>query len=188
MPMSERLQLVQRQLQRVLLRARDGLAKARDVTEELVALDVRGLVEPVVRRSLEAAVSLGQEEEGPREVPGLDSARALLVGLEVTSVSFVRDWVELLLEDEARVAAFTAPRGVWASLSWHDPTDLRPMLNYINQTVVDFQVDETSSAELTFEHENTFVVPLDDRARKGPEALHIVGVPTSERQRPMWIW
>ncbi|MDT4962676.1 MAG: hypothetical protein QOF87_2323 [Pseudonocardiales bacterium] len=123
-----------------------------------------------------------------RDVPGLDSARALLVGLEVTSVAFVRDWVELLLEDEVRVAAFTAPRGVWDNEPWQYPTDLRPMLNYINQTVVDFQMDETSTTELTFEHENTFVVPLDDQARNGPEAINIIGAPTADGQRPMWIW
>jgi hypothetical protein len=62
------------------------------------------------------------------------------------------------------------------------------MLNYINQTVVDFQVDEALTAELTFEHENTFVVPLDDEARKGPEAINIVGIPTGDGPRPMWIW
>lgn len=62
------------------------------------------------------------------------------------------------------------------------------MLNYINQTVVDFQVDEVSAAELTFERENTFVVPLDDQARTGPEAINIVGPPTSARRRSIWIW
>jgi hypothetical protein len=123
-----------------------------------------------------------------RDTPGLDSARALLVGLEVTSVAFVRTWVELLFEDEVRVAVFTAPHGVWANKPWRYPTDLRPMLNYINQTVVDFQMDETSTAELTFEHEHTFVVPLDDEARNGPEAINIVGASTSDRQRPMWTW
>ena len=123
-----------------------------------------------------------------RDVPGLDSARALLVGREVTSVCFVRDWVELLLDDDVRVAAFTSPRGVWASQPWQFPNDLRPMLNYINQVVVDFQLDEDLTAELTFEHENTFVVPLDDEARNGPEAIHVVGPSIGDGPRAMWIW
>lgn len=46
-----------------------------------------------------------------KDVPGLDSARALIVGLEVTSVAFVRNWVELLLDDEVRFAMFTVRAG-----------------------------------------------------------------------------
>jgi hypothetical protein len=123
-----------------------------------------------------------------KEDPGIASARALLVGREVRSVCFVRDWVELALDDDVRVAAFTAPRGAWAARPWAYPTDVRSMLNYINQTVVDFQLDEHSSAELTFSHEHTFVIPLDENTRGGPEALHVIGPSVAEGTREMWVW
>src|SRR6266496_3618050 len=125
---------------------------------------------------------------GGKEDAGVASARALLVGRDITSVCFVRDWVELALDDDVRVAAFTPPRGVWAARPWGYPIDLRSMLKYINQTVVGFQLDEHSSAELTFSHEHTFVIPLDENARWGPEALHIIGPSVAEGTRDMWVW
>ena len=63
------------------------------------------------------------------------------------------------------------------------------MRRYIGQTIDGFVVVEGKYAQLSF-WEHSFTVPLDDQSRRGPEALHVVGVEHDGKTdaRHMWIW
>ncbi len=64
------------------------------------------------------------------------------------------------------------------------------MLGYIGTVVVDgfrFVENEFLSVD---SGEHSFVVPLDDSSRRGPEAVSIVGVDADGRTgaMSMWVW
>jgi hypothetical protein len=63
------------------------------------------------------------------------------------------------------------------------------MLGFIGRTVDAFTFVEGKYAQLAF-GEDAFTIPLTDEARRGPEALQIVGVDEdglTDASR-MWIW
>lgn len=121
---------------------------------------------------------------------GVDSARELLVGREVSAVCFVRDYVELHF-DGPIFRALTAPFGMYGCTGWRLPgvSATGGLLRYIGLTVDDFVLLPRRYAQLGF-GEHSFAVPLDEDARTGPEALHIVGVDEYGRTdtRHLWIW
>lgn len=124
--------------------------------------------------------------------PGVESARTLLVGREVSAVCFVRDYVELHF-DGPIVRALTDPRGSWMAQhrGWQypDSDSVAVILNFIGRVVDGFTFIDGQYAQLSF-GEDVFTIPLTDDARRGPEALHIVGVDESGRTdaRHMWVW
>ncbi|MGW1607264.1 hypothetical protein [Streptomyces eurythermus] len=103
----------------------------------------------------------------------------LLKGLEVSAVSFVRDYVELCFDGPV-LRALSDPFGVYGGHAWHFPApgsgDL--MRCYIGKTVDGYEEDPERRLTLHF-GEHRFVIPLDDGSSLGPEAAHLVGVDES---------
>lgn len=125
-----------------------------------------------------------------REEPSVESARALLIGREVSAVCFARDYVELHF-DGPIVRAISNPLGSWASAhrGWHYPErdSATVMLRFIGRVVDDFALVAGKFAQLSF-GEDAFTIPLIDESRKGPEALHIVGVDDYGHPDPGQRW
>lgn len=124
------------------------------------------------------------------EPRGVSSARELLVGREVSAVAFVRDYVELHFDGPV-VRAISDPYGMYGCRGWRFPEGHAAdvMRCYIGKVVdgLRFVEDEYLAIDLG---EHTFIVPLDDDSRVGPEAVHIVGVDErggTDASR-MWIW
>jgi hypothetical protein len=123
---------------------------------------------------------------------GIASARDLLVGREVSAVCFVRDYVELHF-DGPIVRAISNPLGSWMARhrGWRYPEgdSATAMLNFIGRVVDGFTLIPDEYAQLSF-GEDAFTIPLTDAERRGPEALHIVGVDEDGRTdaHEMWIW
>jgi hypothetical protein len=124
------------------------------------------------------------------ESVGVESARALLVGREVSAVCFVRDYVELHF-DGPIVRAISDPYGMWGCGGWRFPAGdaANAMRRYIGQTVDGFEFVAGRYAQLAF-GEHSFTIPLDDESRWGPEAMHVVAVDDDGRtdSRHMLIW
>lgn len=103
---------------------------------------------------------------------------------------FVRDYVELHF-DGPIFRAISHPFGMWGCGGWRFPVGdaANAMRRYIGQTIDGFVVVEGKYAQLSF-WEHSFTVPLDDQSRRGPEALHVVGVEHDGKTdaRHMWIW
>ena len=119
------------------------------------------------------------------------SARALLVGHEVSAVCFVRDYVELQFDGPV-VRALTRPFGLFGGQAWRFPEghSMDRMRSYIGQVVDGFVLVPDEYAQLSF-GEHSFTIPLDGDSRSGPEALHIVGVDEDGRtdtRGGLWIY
>ena len=99
----------------------------------------------------------------------------VLVGLEMSAVSMVRDYVEFLF-DGPIVRALANPRGRLGDLDWQFPAEnaLSAMRLYIGRTITGVELREDENLTLEF-GEDRIVVPLDDESRPGPEAAHVVG-------------
>lgn len=119
---------------------------------------------------------------------------AMLVGLEVSAISFVRDYVEVLF-DGPILRALSEPYGHWQDAQWRfpEPGAVDVMRRYIGSTV--FSVDERPERRLAFESSTAtasgvFFIPLDEESRVGPEAAHLVGADAQGRPDlgQMWIW
>jgi hypothetical protein len=120
-----------------------------------------------------------------------DRPLQLLMGLEVSAVSFVRDYVELHFDGPV-LRSLSDPLGVYGGRRWQFPTpgSLELMRCYIGKTVDGYELDPDRILALHF-GENRFVIPLDSDTSGGPESAHMVG--TDESGRPsvrggMWIW
>ncbi|MBL1081806.1 hypothetical protein JK359_07390 [Streptomyces actinomycinicus] len=115
----------------------------------------------------------------------------LLMGLEVSAVSFVRDYVELHFDGPV-LRALSDPLGVYGGRAWRFPApgSLEFMRCYIGKTVDGHELVPNRTLALHFE-EHRFVVPLDSASSGGPESAHLVGVDESGRtsvRGGMWIW
>ncbi|RPE47045.1 hypothetical protein EDD90_10466 [Streptomyces sp. Ag109_O5-1] len=115
----------------------------------------------------------------------------LLVGLEVSAVSFVRDFVELHFNGPV-LRALSDPLGIHEGREWHFPApgSLDLMRCYIGKTVDGCEEDPERILALHF-GEHRFVIPLDEGSSLGPESAHLIGVDESGRTSPlggMWIW
>ncbi len=122
------------------------------------------------------------------EPEGVESARNLLVGREISAVCFVRYYLELHL-DGPIVRAVSNPYGVFGGRSWRFPEAGAPdvMLSYIGNTVDGFRFEADKCLSID-SGEHSFVIPLDDSSRTGPEAAHIVGVDENGRTDTKWMW
>ncbi len=115
----------------------------------------------------------------------------LLVGFEVSAVSFVRDYVELHFDGPV-LRALSDPSGVYEGREWHfpAPASLDFMRRYIGKTVDSYDEDPERALALHF-GEHRFVIPLDDGSSLGPESAHLVGIDEGGATSPrggMWIW
>ncbi|WP_318211431.1 hypothetical protein [Streptomyces sp. SJL17-1] len=122
--------------------------------------------------------------------PGDDPVR-LLIGHEVSAVSFVRDYVELHFDGPV-LRALADPVGVYGGSEWRFPEPGSPdlMRRYIGETVDGCELDPDRIIALHF-GEHRFAIPLDDGSSGGPEAAHLVGTDESGRTSVLggvWIW
>jgi hypothetical protein len=121
----------------------------------------------------------------------IDSPLSALVGHDVDTVSFVRDYVELRI-DYSIVRAITEPHGTIDGVDWRlqDPGATELLRRYIGRFVVEAEVIDGDRLTLEFEDGSRFEVSLHPDDRVGPEAAHFVpaaqdGDPTP---RGMSIW
>jgi hypothetical protein len=120
-----------------------------------------------------------------------DGGLQQLMGLEVSAVSFVRDYVELHFDGPV-LRALSDPSGVYGGAAWRfpEPGSLDLMRRYIGETVDGYEEDPERILTLHL-GEHRFDIPLDDGSSMGPESAHMVGVDESGRTSPrggMWIW
>jgi len=116
----------------------------------------------------------------------------LLVGLEMSAVSMVRDYVEFLFDGPV-VRALADPRGRIGGRDWQFPAgDALPIMRlYIGRTITGVELREDEHLTLRF-GADWIVVPLDEESHPfGPEAAHVVGA--DELGRPdvakgMWVF
>jgi hypothetical protein len=100
----------------------------------------------------------------------------LLMGREMDAVCLVRDYVEFHLDGPV-VRALTPPRGRFGEWGWRFPERdaLGVMRFYIGKVVTGIDFDEEVRLLLEFGADH-ILIPLDQDARTGPEALQVVGV------------
>ncbi|WP_326791143.1 hypothetical protein [Streptomyces sp. NBC_00151] len=120
-----------------------------------------------------------------------DDPLQLLTGLEVSAVSFVRDYVELHFDGPV-LRALADPLGVYGGREWRFPApgSMELMRRYIGETVDGYKLDPDRILALDF-GEHRFVIPLDSDSSGGPEAAHMVGVDENGNTSilgGMWIW
>lgn len=104
-----------------------------------------------------------------------DAPLARLVGQEVDTVSFVRDYVELRI-DYSILRALTEPSGILAGKAWRlsDECGADILRRYIGLTVVAAEVTEDELIRLVFETGDRLDVSLRHEDRAGAEAAHFV--------------
>lgn len=119
-----------------------------------------------------------------------DDGLGQLVGLEVSAVCFVRDYVELHF-DGLVLRALSDPFGLYGCRGWRFPQGNSPtvMRYYIGKTVDGYELVPGQLLALDF-GEHRFAVSLDDGSRVGPEAAHLLipDVADAAAGRRMWIW
>lgn len=121
---------------------------------------------------------------------GAQGPLRLLIGLEVSAVCFVRDYVELHFDGPV-LRALSNPFGLYGCRGWRFPgRGARECLpSYIGKTADHCEVIPDRLLAVDFGPDR-FAVPLDQESRFGPEAAHLVGV--DERGRPdageLWVW
>ncbi|GAB4052360.1 hypothetical protein [Catellatospora paridis] len=121
---------------------------------------------------------------------GEETGLRQLVGLEVSAVCFVRDYVELHFDGPV-LRAVSDPFGHCGCQGWRFPEGNSPILmrSYIGTTVDGFELIPDRFLALDF-GEHRFVIPLDEASRSGPEAAHLQ-IPDpggSSGRHHLWIW
>ena len=118
-----------------------------------------------------------------------EAALRQLVGLEVSAISFVRDYVELHFDGPV-LRAVSDPFGRYGCWGWRFPEGNSPtvMRYYIGKIVdgVEFVPDRFLAIDFG---EHRFVISLDDDSRIGPEAAHLLipGANDAGSGYQMWI-
>lgn len=98
-----------------------------------------------------------------------------LVGQEIDTVSFVRDYVELRI-DYSILRALTNPMGSVDGIAWSfgQPGAADTMLRYIGRWVDAVEVVEDEYLLLRLDNDGTFRISLREEDRVGAEAAHFV--------------
>jgi hypothetical protein len=115
---------------------------------------------------------------------------ASLTGLELSGVCMVRDYVEFHFDGPV-LRALTDPTGNIGDRTWRFPEQdsLWLLRQYIGRQVTEVEERPEQSLTLSFDSDH-IVIPLDQDARVGVEAAHLV--PVDERGRldiaQMWVW
>ena len=104
-----------------------------------------------------------------------DSPFDAVVGHELDTVSFVRDYVELRI-DYSVFRLLTAPTGVINDDSWclTDAGGADALRGYIGRSIVATSFDEHEHLLLVFDDNAIIRASLLDEDRSGPEALHFM--------------
>lgn len=124
-----------------------------------------------------------------RGVGDAGAALRRLVGLEISAVCFVRDYVEVHFDGPV-LRAVSHPFGLFGCHGWRFPEGSSPtfMRYYIGKTVDEVELIPDRLLAID-SGEHRFAVPLDPDTRPGPEAAHLL-IPDSGAPggRQMWIW
>ena len=98
-----------------------------------------------------------------------------IVGKEIDTVSFVRDYVEIRI-DYSILRALTNPTGSVDKITWRfgDPGSADTMLRYIGRWVFAVEVIEGQHLMLRLDGDYTFVISLRQEDRRCAEAAHFV--------------
>jgi hypothetical protein len=114
-----------------------------------------------------------------------------LIGQELDTVSFVRDYVELRI-DYSIVRALTDPRGTIDGIPWqfNDERAADMMRRYIGRTVAAVEVRQDQRILLTFDRDAWLEISLRPQDRSGPEAAHFIParVDGTPDMAAMWVW
>lgn len=114
-----------------------------------------------------------------------------LVGQELDTVSFVRDYVELRI-DYSIVRALTEPSGTIDGIAWrlNDEGAADVMRRYVGRTVADVEMTQDQRILLTFDRDAWLEIPLRPQDRSGPEAAHFIParVDGTLDTAAMWVW
>lgn len=104
-----------------------------------------------------------------------DSPFDALVGHELDTVSFVRDYVELRV-DYSIVRLLTDPSGSIDGDTWGltETSGADRLRSYIGRVVVATEFDQASHLRLVFDDGAMIHASLRDQDRTGPEALHFM--------------
>lgn len=114
-----------------------------------------------------------------------------LIGQELDTVSFVRDYVELRI-DYSILRALTSPTGIVGGMRWQLSEDGSADLlrKYIGKTVSAAELVEGERISIVFDSGDRIDVSLRPNDRVGPEAAHFVpaGADGSLDTASMWVW
>lgn len=120
-----------------------------------------------------------------------DSPFDSLVGGELHSVSFVRDYVELRV-DYSIVRLLADPFGRIDGEDWRlsSGSAADVLRRYIGRTVMATEFDEYDHLRLHFDDGSFIDASLRDDARVGPEALHFLPADAggTVHVEDMWVW
>jgi hypothetical protein len=115
----------------------------------------------------------------------------ILVGTELDTVSFVRDYVELRI-DYSIVRALTNPNGTIDGRVWRFGDDgvADVMRRYIGRTVANVEVVEDQRIRLAFDGDAWLEISLRLEDRCGAEAAHFVPARADGTLDVvgMWVW
>lgn len=94
---------------------------------------------------------------------------------ELSSVVFIRDYVQFVFEDEqnnARLSSITLPIVIVNGLKYKDTSDgwRNALCSLINKLVKTASVEEGKSIRITFEDGEILEISLNEKDYEGPEA------------------
>lgn len=114
-----------------------------------------------------------------------------VVGKEIDTVSFVRDYVELRI-DYSILRALTNPTGSVDGIAWRlgDSGAADTMLRYIGRWVEAVEIVESEHIMLRLGGDDSYLISLRPEDRIGPEAANFVPARRdgSLDSSAMWVW
>lgn len=114
-----------------------------------------------------------------------------LVGHDIDTVSFVRDFVELRI-DYSIVRSHAVTTGTIDDVAWRfgDPGSADVMCRYIGRYITSIDVVDGDRITMHLERGATFVISLRPEDRVGVEAAHLVPARPDGTldASAMWIW
>jgi hypothetical protein len=108
-----------------------------------------------------------------------------LLGEEISTVAFVRDYVEFHFDGPILRSLSNPTITVHGTnFSFPDVGSRDALCTVIGSTVCAVELDEHLVLELTTTDNSRISIPLDDENRRGPEAMHFV----PKLNGPMQVW
>ena len=108
-----------------------------------------------------------------------------LTGAEIAAISFVRDYVEVLF-DGPILRCISNPTVVIKGMMFRfpEPGSRDALCLLIGASVASVSLEEGKRLELTTERGDSLVVPLNDEAQRGGEAMHFL----PGLDEPLQVW
>jgi hypothetical protein len=108
-----------------------------------------------------------------------------LVGVEISAIAFVRDYVEIHF-DGPILRCLSNPSLVLDGVAYAFPSQgsRDALCTVIGDTVANISLNPRGRFELTTSRGRKIVVPLDVHSRRGDEAMHFVPA----QNAPMDVW